>query len=143
MLAVGIFANGSYGAGWNGSDVDAGVEGIIKGDVGPARRPGCSARSSSCTVIFGIAFAFFKIQNALTKGGIRPTTEDEIAGLDLPGDGRARLPGVPGLLQRGREQRAGRRSGLIQGNRRRVTDRLGAGSGSFRVPRPVAWGRQR
>ena len=33
VLAVGIFANGSYGAGWNGSD-SAGVEGIIKGDWG-------------------------------------------------------------------------------------------------------------
>ena len=35
-------------------------------------------------MIFGIAFAFFKIQNALTKGGIRTDEEDEIAGLDLP-----------------------------------------------------------
>ena len=34
--------------------------------------------------MFGIAFAFFKIQNALTKGGIRSDEEDEIAGLDLP-----------------------------------------------------------
>ena len=33
VLAVGIFANGSYGAGWNGSD-STGVEGIIKGDWG-------------------------------------------------------------------------------------------------------------
>ncbi|MEZ5135989.1 MAG: hypothetical protein R2699_13280 [Acidimicrobiales bacterium] len=37
-----------------------------------------------CTVMFGLAFAFFKIQNAITKGGIRPSAEDEIAGLDLP-----------------------------------------------------------
>ena len=36
------------------------------------------------TVIFGLAFAFFKIQDKLTKGGIRPTEEDELAGLDLP-----------------------------------------------------------
>ena len=28
VLAVGLFANGSYGAGWNGSDVE-GVEGLI------------------------------------------------------------------------------------------------------------------
>jgi ammonium transporter, Amt family len=34
--------------------------------------------------MFAFAFAFFKIQNALMKGGIRPTEADEIAGLDLP-----------------------------------------------------------
>ena len=36
-----------------------------------------------CIVMFGIAFAFFKIQNAIMKGGIRPTAEVEEAGLDL------------------------------------------------------------
>ena len=37
-----------------------------------------------CTVIFGVAFAFFKIQNALMKGGIRPTAEVELEGMDIP-----------------------------------------------------------
>ena len=37
-----------------------------------------------CTVMFGIAYAFFKIQNAVMKGGIRSEEADEIAGLDLP-----------------------------------------------------------
>ena len=37
-----------------------------------------------CTVMFGIVFAFFKIQNAIMKGGIRSSEADEIAGLDLP-----------------------------------------------------------
>ena len=32
----------------------------------------------------GIAYAFFKIQNALMKGGIRPTPEVEEMGLDRP-----------------------------------------------------------
>jgi len=36
------------------------------------------------TVILGVAFTFFKIQNALTKGGIRPTKEVEELGMDLP-----------------------------------------------------------
>ena len=36
-----------------------------------------------CTVIFGLAYGFFKLQDKLTEGGIRPTAEDEIAGLDL------------------------------------------------------------
>ncbi len=35
-------------------------------------------------MIFGIAFAFFKIQNALMKGGIRPPEEMEIEGMDIP-----------------------------------------------------------
>ena len=36
------------------------------------------------TVLFGIAFGFFKLQNKFTKGGIRPTAADETAGLDIP-----------------------------------------------------------
>ena len=40
VLAVGLFANGSYGAAWNGSDVE-GVEGLFfGGGARPARRPG-------------------------------------------------------------------------------------------------------
>ncbi len=35
-------------------------------------------------MIFGVAYAFFKIQNALTKGGIRSEEADELAGLDMP-----------------------------------------------------------
>ena len=44
------------------------------------------------TVIFGIAFAFFKIQNAVTKGGIRPTAEMEIEGMDIPEMGALAYP---------------------------------------------------
>ena len=43
-------------------------------------------------VMFGIAFAFFKIQNAIMKGGIRPTEEDELERHGHAGDGRPRLP---------------------------------------------------
>ena len=50
------------------------------------------------TVILGVAYGFFKIQDTISKkmgkGGIRSNEEDEIAGLDLPGDGRPRLPRV-------------------------------------------------
>lgn len=89
-LAVGIFANGSYGAGWNGSPTQ-GVEGIIKGDWGQL---GAQALGVVViwTVIFGIAFAFFKVQNALTKGGIRSKEEDEIGGVDLPEMGVSAYP---------------------------------------------------
>ena len=89
VLAVGIFANGKYGAGWNGSS-STGVEGIIKGEWGQL---GAQALGVLViwTVIFGIAFGFFKIQNKLTKGGIRSPEADEIAGLDIPEMGVARL----------------------------------------------------
>ena len=82
VLAVGIFANGKYGAGWNGSSV-TGVSGIIKGEWGQLGAQAVGA-VVLWTVIFGVAFAFFKIQNKFTKGGIRVTAEDEIQGLDLP-----------------------------------------------------------
>ena len=82
VLAVGIFANGSYGAGWNGS-ASKGVEGLIKGDVGQFGAQALGAAVILC-VIFPIAYGFFKIQDKLTKGGIRSAEEDEIQGLDLP-----------------------------------------------------------
>lgn len=82
VLAVGIFANGKYGAGWNLSS-STGVKGIIEGDWGQL---GAQALGVLViwTVIFGIAFGFFKIQDKMTKGGIRSPEEDELAGLDLP-----------------------------------------------------------
>ena len=43
-------------------------------------------------MIFGIAFAFFKIQNAVTKGGIRPTAEMELEGMDIPEMGALAYP---------------------------------------------------
>ena len=60
-----------------------GIAGIIKGEWGQL---GAQALGALViwTVIFGIAFGFFKIQNKITKGGIRSTEEDEIGGLDLP-----------------------------------------------------------
>ena len=33
--------------------------------------------------MMGLAYAFFKIQNAIMKGGIRPTAEVEIEGMDM------------------------------------------------------------
>jgi Amt family ammonium transporter len=82
VLAVGVFANGSYGAGWNGSDVD-GVEGLIHGKVDQLGAQALGALVL-CTVMFGLAYAFFKIQNAIMKGGIRPTAEVELGGVDIP-----------------------------------------------------------
>jgi Amt family ammonium transporter len=88
VLAVGIFSDGSYGAGWNVTDTaetaGKGVTGILYDvDLG-LRQLGAQAVGVLviCTVIFGLAYGFFSLQNKFTKGGIRPTAEDEIAGLD-------------------------------------------------------------
>jgi Amt family ammonium transporter len=86
VIAVGIFSNGSYGAGWNGSPSE-GIEGIIKGDWGQL---GAQVLGLVViwTIIFGLAFGFFKLQDTISKsmgnGGIRSTPEDETAGLDYP-----------------------------------------------------------
>ena len=52
----GIFADGHYGAGWNGSPV-SGVKGIIVGEWGQL---GIQALGAVViwTVIFGVAFSF-------------------------------------------------------------------------------------
>jgi ammonium transporter, Amt family len=82
VLCVGIFANGKYGAGWNGSSV-TGVEGVIKGEFGQL---GAQALGAAViwTVIFGIAFTFFTLQNKFMKGGIRPDEAMEAEGMDMP-----------------------------------------------------------
>jgi Amt family ammonium transporter len=98
VLFVGIFSNGSYGAGWNGTAegeaVKHGVTGILYG-----LDPGLGQLAAQAlgalviwTVIFGIAYAFFKIQNAVMKGGIRPPAEMEIAGMDIPEMGALAYP---------------------------------------------------
>jgi Amt family ammonium transporter len=91
VLAVGIFANGSYGNGWNGAVDDEGnaipLEGVIKGEFGQLGAQALGALVL-VTVIFGVAFAFFKLQDTISKkmgkGGIRSSEEDEITGLDFP-----------------------------------------------------------
>jgi Amt family ammonium transporter len=90
VLAVGIFADGTYGAGWNLTDTaltaDAGgITGVLYDfDLG-IRQLGAQAIGALTivTVIFGVAFAFFWIQNKVTKGGIRSSVEDEMTGLDI------------------------------------------------------------
>lgn len=111
VLCVGIFADGQYGAGWNltntaadGTITGPGVTGILY-DVGDGAKQLASQAIGAlviCTVIFGVAYAFFKIQNAVMKGGIRSEEADEIEGLDLPEMGMLAYPEfmgshVPGL----------------------------------------------
>jgi len=87
VLCVGIFANGQYGAGWNGAVESDGtlikIEGLIKGKFDQFAIQAIGALVI-IVIIGGIAYAFFKIQDKLTKGGIRSNEEDEIGGLDVP-----------------------------------------------------------
>ncbi len=87
VLCVGIFADGTYGAGWNGVTRygDKGVTGILYGGSGWGQLASQAAGALTIMIVMtGVAYAFFKIQDMLTKGGIRPTLEDEMAGLDRP-----------------------------------------------------------
>ena len=99
VLSVGIFSTGDYGASWNLTDSEAtagsGVTGILGGDFSLGLKQ-LGAQAIGClvimTVMFAIAFAFFKIQSALTKGGIRSSVEDELMGLDVPEMGLQAYP---------------------------------------------------
>jgi ammonium transporter, Amt family len=90
VLAVGIFADGSYGMAWNLTDTaktaGKGVTGILYDfSLGGSQLMAQAAGAATIAIVmFGFVLAFFKLQNALTKGGIRPTEEVEMAGLDLP-----------------------------------------------------------
>ena len=89
VIAVGIFADGSYGAGWNATGnaiaepVSTGVTGLLYGDAGQLGAQLLGA-GVICTLMLGLAYAFFKLQNSLTEGGIRSAEADEIDGLDIP-----------------------------------------------------------
>ncbi|MEO7214487.1 ammonium transporter [Mucilaginibacter sp.] len=79
VLAVGLFADGSYGDGWNG--VAGPVKGLFYGDA--SQLGAQSLGTLTCLVfVFVVMYAFFKISNKITP--IRVKAEDEIAGLDIP-----------------------------------------------------------
>jgi Amt family ammonium transporter len=89
VLSVGIFANGQYGAGWNGVVRESfvakygsdGVRGILYGD---ASQLVMQIIDCGAVVIFGFAMAYtwFKISNLITP--IRVSAEVEMEGLDGP-----------------------------------------------------------
>jgi Amt family ammonium transporter len=95
VLALGLFANGSYGAGWNGTDSADGVKGLLWGDAGQLMAQ-IAGVVVIWTVIFGVVYTFFRVQDAVSramgKGGIRSAAEDEIAGLDEPEMGALAYP---------------------------------------------------
>src|SRR6266496_1002129 len=79
VLSLGLFADGSYGQGWNG--VAGPVKGLFYGDSGQffAELIG----GLTCFVfVFVVMFTFFKICKATI--GLRSSAADEEAGLDIP-----------------------------------------------------------
>jgi Amt family ammonium transporter len=97
VLSVGIFANGQYGAGWNGVVRDEfvkkygsdGVRGILFGDASQLLM-----QAIDCVVLcgfgFAMAYSWFKLSNLITP--IRVSAETELAGLDDPEMGALGYP---------------------------------------------------
>jgi Amt family ammonium transporter len=90
ILSVAVFANGQYGAGWNltteGPAAHAtGVTGIFT-DFSLGMHQMAAQVIGALVITFvmgGFAFLFFKICNAVMKGGIRTDEATELAGVDV------------------------------------------------------------
>lgn len=79
VLSLGLFADGSYGDGWNG--VSGTVKGLFYGD-GSQFLAELIGGLTCFVFVFAVMYVFFKI---LAKTiGIRSKEADEIAGLDIP-----------------------------------------------------------
>jgi Amt family ammonium transporter len=79
VLSLGLFADGSYGDGWNG--VSGTVKGLFYGDASQffAELIG----GVTCFVfVFAVMYGFFKLLDKAV--GLRSKAADEIAGLDIP-----------------------------------------------------------
>ena len=82
VLSLGLFADGSYGDGWNG--VAGNVKGLFYGDSSQfiAQLIG----TITCFVfVFTVMYFFFKLLNKVIP--LRSKEADEIAGLDMPETG--------------------------------------------------------
>ena len=105
VLCVGLFADGTYGGGWNATTV--GADKAAKPLIGliPAMMQGntaaglgqLEAQLIGCLTLvvwaFGFSYIFFKVQDAIM--GLRVRPEEEIAGLDMPEMGILAYPTFP------------------------------------------------
>jgi Amt family ammonium transporter len=93
LLSLGLFADGSYGAGFNG--VSDTVRGLFYG--GGWGQLGAQAISVVVVVCwaFGLMYIFFTIQKKVQ--GIRVTRDEEMIGLDIPEMGVPAYPASPHL----------------------------------------------
>jgi Amt family ammonium transporter len=79
ILSLGLFADGTYGDGWNG--VSGTVRGLFYGDSGQFIAQ-CIGGITNLVFVFVVAYAFFKITDMII--GHRTEEEDELQGLDIP-----------------------------------------------------------
>ena len=105
VLAVGLFADGSYGAGWNGvgaldykGQAGQGVTGLFYGD--PSQLVAQCIEAGTC-IAWNVAIggALFWVVGKLV-GGNRVSAEVEIGGLDVPEMG---VPGYPDFVLQGEQ----------------------------------------
>jgi Amt family ammonium transporter len=95
-VAVGIFADGTYGSGWNGVGgasylgvAGKGVTGLIHGDVSQFLIQ--LGGATMCAVYaFGLSYIVFKLINAAVP--LRVSEEAELEGLDVPEFGMLAYP---------------------------------------------------
>ena len=78
-LVLGLFADGSYGEGWNG--VSGAVRGLFYGDGGQLLAQSIDVLVN-VTFVFGLSYLFFKVLDRVM--GLRSKEADEINGLDVP-----------------------------------------------------------
>jgi Amt family ammonium transporter len=78
VLAVGIFADGTYGDGWNG--ISGTVKGILYGDAGQLGAQAIHAIASFVWAM-GVTLIIFSIASRFMK--IRVSTEAELEGVDM------------------------------------------------------------
>ena len=78
-LALGLFANGTYGQGMNG--VPGGVTGLLYGDGGQLVASGVGVLANLAYVGVATALAFAVVGRVV---GNRVSAEDEVTGLDVP-----------------------------------------------------------
>jgi len=79
VLAVGIFADGTYGAGWNG--VNGAVKGLLYGDASQLGAQAVDVLVGFAWA-FGITYLLFAVVKQFVK--IRVSPEAELEGLDVP-----------------------------------------------------------
>jgi Amt family ammonium transporter len=82
VLSLGLFADGSYGDGWNG--VAGPVKGLFYGDSKQFFAQ-CIGTLTCFIFVFTVMYFFFKILNKIIP--LRSKEADEIAGLDIPETG--------------------------------------------------------
>jgi ammonium transporter, Amt family len=87
VISVGLFADGTYGGGWNG--VDGTVKGLFYGDPGQL-----VAQIIGCATLLGIVFTISYLANWAIDGivGQRVGAASELEGLDLPEMGAVGYP---------------------------------------------------